>query len=110
MVRTYKIEFNNSGSMGRFILLYNDLFVPFSESTIAQCNYSKEYYDRKIKRGHKIPRDDNKTIMMRKGYIIDSNNMLRIHVEPEDFKRIKEVIKLKKENIRPNSIKYVYNN
>lgn len=108
--RTRRMKFKDSGSMFRFLLMYMDVFVPYSEATIIQANYVSDgkCRDRKgniTKRsyGH---HDENVTNMMRKGYRIYDSKRVDIHIEAEDFKSIEGLFM--KERIRPNSFMYVF--
>ena len=110
MAITRKMKFKNSGSMNRFLLLYMDLFVPYSEATIVQANYtgSKGYFNEKhnfciTERGE---HDENISSMMRKGYKIISNELVDIHIEPENFRQIENLFK--KEQWNRNRYWYVF--
>lgn len=107
---TKRMKFKDSGSMNRFLLLYMDIFVPYSEATIVQANYVSDgkCRDRKgniTKRsyGH---HDENVTNMMRKGYRVYDNERVDVHVEPDDFKVMERLFK--KEKVRSNCYMYVF--
>ena len=105
--KSRRMEFKNSGDMTRFILLYKDLFVPYSEATIVQEDYVADHvYHTEGKqittRGH---HDENVAAMMRQGYRIFNNNMMKVNMEAKDFDEIKGMFR--KERIRPGQNKWV---
>jgi len=108
---TKRMEFENSESMERFLMLYKDLFKPWSEDTIKTMDYIP---DRKYVKDHddghrsiwtKGHHDDGIAKTCREGYLIVNDNTVRIHIEPADFKQIET--NFKKVKIRPNMYKYV---
>ena len=108
--RTRMMKFKDSGSMNRFLLLYMDVFKPYSEATIVQANYVSDGKCRDRKGnitmrsyGH---HDENVTNMMRKGYRVYDNERVDIHVEPSDFKTMEGLFK--KERVRRNCFVYVF--
>lgn len=107
---TKRMKFKDSGTMNRFLLLYMDVFQPWSEDTIRCDAYVKDRicYDKNGKwtgtsRGHQDP---NVVNMMKKGYRIFDDNRVNIHLEPAEFKKIEKLFK--KEKIRVNQYMYVF--
>lgn len=108
---TKLMEFKDKESMERFIMLYKDLFKPWSESVICQMDYvaDKRYfkdteYGRFLTttRGH---HDDDVALLARNGIKMVNSNMIKIHIESEDFKKIQG--NFRKEKVRRNYYKYV---
>lgn len=108
--RTRKMKFKDSGSMFRFLLMYMDLLVPYSEATIIQANYvgGKGYFNERhnwVTTEHG-KHDENITNMMRKGYRIYDSKRVDIHIEAEKFKLFEGMFK--KEKIRTGQYMYVF--
>lgn len=92
--RTYSIDFTEDiGAMGRFIMLYRDLFHSWAEDGIKfQCTIT--HFDKPLpnKNGSKYRHyeetyDEINDKRMREGFHIN-NGILTIHCKPEDFKRM----------------------
>lgn len=108
--RTRRMKFKDSASMNRFLLMYMDLFVPYSEATIIQKNYVADGKCRD-KNGHQTIRsyghhDENVSTMMRKGYRIYDNERVDIHIEGINFGIFEGMFR--KERIRSGQFMYVF--
>lgn len=107
---TKVLEFNNKEDMIRFIVLYRDLFVPYSDDKIRCASYVQDiptYWTingNLMSRGH---HDDNIVRMMKDGYRIQ-NNILKINILPEDWRKIESVGVFEKTKVARARYKYVY--
>lgn len=108
---TKVMEFKDSDTMVRFLMLYKDLLKPWSEDCIKVMDYIPERkYVKKNEfgtqsittRGH---HDDNIAATCREGYLVTDCNRVKIHIEPEDFKKIQG--NFEKVKIRQGQYKYV---
>ena len=70
----------------RFLNMYEDLFVPYTEVSINCMTYAHEKEERELMR---------RGMRTRHGYMV-------INLYPEDFKMIKESLDLKLVNLNPN--------
>ena len=108
--RSRFIEFNKKEEMMRFILMYRDLFVPYSDYTIDYESYVQDIPTYKTNSGKLMSKghhDNNVINMMKEGYRIQ-NNMVKINILPEDWRKIEETGLYEKERVRRGSFKYVY--
>lgn len=90
-------EFKDKEQNERFISLYSDLFVPYAEETIR----SKRALDKKHP-GFRVGRE------YEKGYYWDANGLFYVKMEPETLKEILKANKVRKERVRSNKFKYVF--
>lgn len=108
-IKSKILEFDSRNSMLRFILLYRDLFVPYSDDVIRCKSYVQDIPTYKTKNGNLYSRGhhDNCIIaMMEQGYRIVNNNILEIHMNSDDFKICEEMFE--KINIQRGKYKYVF--
>lgn len=104
------MKFEDEESMIRFFMLYQDLFKPWSESVIKQMDYvadrkyvkKDEQHTSIYTRGH---HDKDVALLARKGIKLLSDNRVKIHIEPDDFKSIER--NFKKVKVRANMYEYV---
>ena len=102
--RTMIFEFKNREQVCRFILMYRDLFVPYAEETI-NC---KRKMDEKWGFLGQAREEINGSYS--EGYYVDHDNegMLFAKMEPWTLKEILASGGFKKERIRRNKFKYVF--
>ena len=89
--------FKSQDNMLRFILLYKDLFTPYSEYV---CDYEsinlsghfvnnyENTYKIWIKDDNYGEKDSNKRKMLEQGYRIFDNNMIRVNLTPDSLDKI----------------------
>lgn len=108
---TKLMEFKDKESMCRFLMLYEDLFQPWSESVIKEMDYvSDKKYVKEKENGHisittRGHHDDNVAELARRGINVINDNMVKIHIDPVDFKGIQN--NFEKVRIKSGRFKYV---
>lgn len=105
--RSRVIEFDKKEEMMRFILLYRDRFIPYSDDTI-RCESYVEDFDYGWKEGNKQKRtrghhNEHIIKMMEQGYLI-KDKTLRVNLLPEDWSFIKDSLSLEYLGIRGRKI------
>lgn len=107
--RSKVFKFKNRGEMLRFILLYRDLFVPYSEDYKRYKSYVQEgptWHTASgglMSRGH---HDENIIKMLEGGYEIIDNETLKINIEKNDLEEILKYGNYKKEKVMTG--RYMY--
>lgn len=92
--RGYSLRFKDFNDMSRFILLYQDLFVPYSDDKKRCRSYVQDTPTYKTKAGNlysKGHHDENIIKMLDAGYDWSKRNdiyWLKVNMYPEDFKSI----------------------
>lgn len=91
-------EFGDKAAMDRFILLYRDLFVPYSEDTIKYEARVRDTPVTRSKNGNFYSHghiDENRRKMLEQGYFIKGNT-IRCNLTPEGMYQIWESGSFKK--------------
>ena len=86
-------KFNNGEEIERFVLLYKDLFTPYSEDVIK---YEKKYYSES---------DLNKGFVRS---VYNMNNILRVNLTKDNLDKILESKCFRKESFGRNRSIYVF--
>ena len=92
--RGYRLRFKDRAAMNRFILMYRDLFVPYSEDKIRCRSYVRDTPNYRTKNGNlrsKGHHDENIINMLRCGYdmcTFGDETLLTVNMYPEDFNSI----------------------
>lgn len=105
----YKFEFNNRDELLKFVLMYKDLFVPYSDymiqtgARITIRTYRSRNGIGKLRSDGYV--DDNIVKMMEQGYKI-SGNIIAVNLKKEGFKEILSSGLFEKIRVRSNTFIY----
>lgn len=108
--RSRRFKFENRDTMLRFILLYKDLFVPYSEDYILCRSYVKTTPTTRGPKGKFISRgyhDENIVKMLEQGYDI-RGEWIKVNLEKDSFDEILKYGNFEKVRIQRGQIGYVW--
>lgn len=108
--RSRRFKFEDRNTMLKFILLYKDMFVPYSEDYIRCRSYVRTSPTTIGPKGGFMSRgyhDDNIVKMLEQGYDIEGE-WIKCNLEREDFDKILETGCFEKVRIQCGQVGYVW--